>query len=322
MVKRSKNFRMDFKPEIVETIENDDGSVVFRMKLIPDPKRYKLTTINGETGYWSEHDQVFISLEVLKKSWEKMPSVPIYHSPPEELDFNKYLNKVYHELLENWDTKYNIPKEVQISDIFLDSINDNVLQFVILYIDLAESTKLSTELNLDTYTKIIKIFLMQMAKVINNSRGYVLKYVGDCVVGYFPAETNYTSMCDNAIMAAMLMGHVVENVINPIFVSKDLPQIGYHIGIDVGEAKVVDIGAKGISSACDIIGEVMNLTAKIQARAGKNEIMIGENIYHLIHCGWQEMCTEVNLPETWKHVFKETGEKYKVYKFTPQSAKK
>ncbi len=199
--------------------------------------------------------------------------------------------------------------------MFLKNVKNDVLQFVILYVDLAGSTKLSAALDVDTYTKIIKIFLMQMAKAINNCKGYILKYVGDCVIGYFPAETNYNSMCDNAIMAGMLMGDVVENVINPIFISKGLPQIGYHIGIDVGEAKVIDIGAKGISSAQDIIGEIMNLTAKIQAIAGRNEIMIGENIYHLIHCNWQEKCLEARLPESWQHVYKETNEPYKVYKF-------
>lgn len=322
MVEKTKRFRIDFKPKIVETKKNEDGSATYVMEFIPDPKRYQLTTRNGEEGYWSEHDQLFIPLEDFKKAWKTMGGMPIYYNPLEESDFRQYLEKARNELLDNWDIKYNLPKEAQISDIFLENATDNVLQFVILYVDLAGSTKLSSELNINIYSKIIKIFLMQMAKVVNNSRGYVLKYVGDCVIGYFPAETNYISMCDNAIMAATLMRIVVENVINPVFISKGFPQIGFHVGIDVGEAKVIDIGAKGISRTQDILGEVMNLTAKIQDLTGINEIMIGENVYHLIHCNWQEMCSEVRLPETWKHISKDTGEKYKVYKFTPSSAQK
>ncbi|NJD54445.1 MAG: adenylate/guanylate cyclase domain-containing protein [Candidatus Methanoperedens sp.] len=251
-----------------------------------------------------------------------MEGIPIYYSPLAEVNFRKYLEKARSDLLDNWDIKYNLPKEAQISDLFLENATDNVLQFVILYVDLAGSTKLSSELDIDTYSKIIKIFLMQMAKVVNNSRGYVLKYVGDCIIGYFPAETNYTGMCDNAISGAMLMGIVVDNVINPVFISKGFPEIGFHIGIDVGKAKVTDIGAKGISCTPDILGEVMNLTAKIQALTGRNEIMIGENVYHLIHFNWQEMCSEVILPGTWQHISKDTGEKYKIYKFTPSSIKK
>ncbi len=314
MARKNKGLRIDYETEFVNK-KNEEGTFDLWIKMRPDPKRYRLTVRNGKEGYLSERDKLFIPLDVLEKSWEELKGKPIYLSPPYELDFSRYLEKISTQLLENWDTKYNLPDEVQISDLFLKDVKDNIIQFVILYVDLAGSTKLSAELDIETYAKIIKIFLMQMAKAINNCRGYILKYGGDCVIGYFPAETNYNSMCDNAMMAGTLMGYAVENVINPIFISKGLPQIGYHIGIDVGEAKVIDIGAKGISSAQDIIGEVMNLTAKIQAIAGRNEIMVGENIFHLIHCNWQEKCLEARLPEGWQHVYKETGEPYKVYKF-------
>ncbi len=83
MVRKNKGFRIDYNTEIVETEKNEDGTFNLVMKLIPDPKRYQLTTKNGVDGYWSESDQLFIPLEVLKKSWEEMPGKPIYLTPPD-----------------------------------------------------------------------------------------------------------------------------------------------------------------------------------------------------------------------------------------------
>ncbi len=188
MARKNKRLRIDYETEFVNK-KNEDGTSDLWIKMRPDPKRYQLTTKNGVEGYFSESDQLFIPLEELYKSWEDLKGKPIYISPPYELDFSRYLEKISTQLLENWDTKYNLPDEVQISDLFLKYVKDNVIQFVILYVDLAGSTKLSAELDIETYTKIIKIFLMQMAKAINNCRGYILKYSGDCVIGYFPAET-------------------------------------------------------------------------------------------------------------------------------------
>lgn len=301
MVKKEIPIRMDFIQEIIKIEDNEDGSTTFGVKLTPNPRRYELKTINGEKGYWSEKDNIFIPLDVFKKFVDGLAGTPIYYDPPKENDFLKYQKVAKQEHLEKWDEEYILPDEIQISEILLKEVNEESLQFVIIYVDMAGSTKLSKDLDQDTYEKIIKIFLMQMAKVIDNCKGFVLKYVGDCVVGYFKADNNFSGICDNAIMAGMLMSEIIHGVINPVLKLKGLPEIGYHIGIDIGDAKITRIGAEGISSSHDLIGYVMNRTAKIQALSNKNQILIGESLYRLIHSNWQDMCSKIDSPQDWQH---------------------
>ena len=303
MVKKKKPIRMDFIQEIIEIEKNEDGSMTLDLKLKLDPRRYELKTINGEKGYWSEKDNMFIPLDAFKQFVDGFVGIPIYYNPPKENDFLKYQKVAKQELIEKWDEEYNLPDEVQISEILLKGVNEESLQFVIIYVDMAGSTKLSQDLDQDIeiYEKIIKIFLMQMAKVIDNGRGFVLKYVGDCVVGYFKADKNLCGLCDNAITAGMLMSEIIHGVINPVLKLKGLPEIGYHIGIDIGDAKITKIGAEGISSSHDLIGYVMNRTAKIQALSNRNQILIGESFYRSIHSNWQDMCLKIDSPEDWQH---------------------
>lgn len=301
MVKKEMPIRIDYISEIIKIEKNKDGSTTLGVKLTPDPKRYELKTINGKKGYWSEKDNRFIPLDVFIQSVDELEGTPVYCNPPKENNFSKYQKVAKQELFEKWDEEYILPDEIQISEILLKEVNEESLQFVIIYVDMAGSTKLSQDLDQDTYEKIIKIFLMQMAKVIDNCNGFVLKYVGDCVVGYFKADKNFTGMCDNAIMSGMLMSEIIHGVINPVLKLKGLPEIGYHIGIDIGDAKITKIGAEGISSSHDLIGYVMNRTAKIQALSSKNQILIGESLYRLIHSGWQDMCLKFDSPEDWQH---------------------
>lgn len=303
MVKKKIPSRMDLIQEVIEIEENEDGSTTFGVKYTPDPRRYELKTINGEKGYWSEKDNRFITLDDLKQLVDGFAGTPIYYNPPKENDFLEYQKVAKQELLEKWDEEYILPDEIQISEILLKEVNEESLQFVIIYVDMAGSTKLSYDLVQypEIYVKIIKIFLMQMAKVVDNCGGFVLKYVGDCVVGYFKADKNFCGICDNAIMAGMSMGEIIHGAINPVLELKGLPEIVYHIGIDIGDAKITKIGAEGISSSHDLIGYVMNRTAKIQALSNRNQILIGESLYRLIHSNWQDMCLKIDSPEDWQH---------------------
>ena len=82
--------------------------------------------------------------------------------------------------------------------------------FVILYIDLVESTKLSMILPVDSLTTIIRAFTQEMSMMIAAYGGYVLKYVGDAILAFFVVteydkekkqENNVYLPCINAVNA-------------------------------------------------------------------------------------------------------------------------
>lgn len=278
-------------------MEIEDGVIV---KGIPDPDRYESVEFEGKLAFLDRSTRTLIHWEPLKESLEKSGRLPFVKISPKQTDFCAYLKDRKSELLENWDNKYLLEPDQKHLEELLRKLRGTETLIVILYVDMEGSTRHSSELDPEVYDKMIKIFLMQMAKIIDNFEGYVLKFDGDCVIGIFPAGHTWTSTCDNAIQAAIMMCSIVEDVINPVFAEKGFPEIGFHIGVDIGLVRAGSFGALNVASVIDLIGYPMNLTKKIQSKAGHDEILIGRQLYELIHISWQKCCEKADLGEEWK----------------------
>jgi adenylate cyclase len=59
-----------------------------------------------------------------------------------------------------------------------------------MYADLAGSTKMSMTLLVNKMITIIRAFLYEMSYIVQSYEGYVLKYVGDAVITFFPSIYN------------------------------------------------------------------------------------------------------------------------------------
>jgi len=306
---------MDFVMKPISFVENEKSLYVeFVLEL--DPRRYDTIEIDGKRAYVDKSTRIAIIEEDLLKSLPSMNGIPILYDRPKQLDYHSYLKERKTELAEFWDKKLSLDNFTNPIEHILNKLKDKDTQVVIIYVDLEGSSRLSSEIENDIYIKIIKIFLMQMAKVIDNYKGFVLKAVGDCVIGIFPAEDNFLNTCDNAIQAAMIMRSVVEEVINPVFIEKGLPKIGFHIGLDIGSVRADRFGAPDIAAIDDLIGYPMNLVAKIQSRAGHNDVLLGRRLFELLHNSWQAFCEKVDLGDDW--MMRDPIDKdeiYKIYRF-------
>jgi adenylate cyclase len=168
---------------------------------------------------------------------------------------------------------------IESSEVFLRSHVDSKVHLIILYIDVAGSTHLSTLLSLSDLTTILQVFTQEMTIVIVNNNGYVLKYVGDAIIAYFPVNDNFYIASRNAIYCALNMLTIVEQAINPVLKEFDFPELLVKIGIDSGENAIVEYAFNRKSSHIDIIGYPMNIAAKITSSAKPNHILIGNTTY-------------------------------------------
>ncbi|MGZ5510291.1 MAG: adenylate/guanylate cyclase domain-containing protein [Nitrososphaeraceae archaeon] len=155
---------------------------------------------------------------------------------------------------------------------------NNKTKLVVLCVDLVGSTKLTLSLTPPELISIINIFSTEMSMIISGYGGYVLKYVGDAVIGIFPADFDAQKACLNSINCAKTMLKVLTQVINPVFYNK-LPLIEIKIGIDLGDSMVVLYGKNINIAHTDIIGSGISIAAKITALAKPNQILISENIF-------------------------------------------
>jgi adenylate cyclase len=158
---------------------------------------------------------------------------------------------------------------------------NNKTKLVVLCVDLVGSTRLTLSLTLRELISIINIFSTEMSMIISGYGGYVLKYVGDAVIGIFPADFDAQKACLNSLNCAKTMLKVLTQVINPVFYNK-LPLIEIKIGVDLGESMVVLYGKNVDIAHIDIIGSGISIAAKITALAKPNQILISENIFETV----------------------------------------
>ena len=182
-----------------------------------------------------------------------------------------------------------------------------------MYADLVGSTKMSMSLPVEKMAKIIKVYSHELSSVVESYDGFVLKYVGDAVIAFFPASFNKYLVCDKSYRCAKSMINVIENGINPIFEKDDYPKLAIKIGIDEGENVAIQYGYDK-SAPIDLIGYPMNIAAKITSLTGPNKISVGNNVFNLLHPSTQTKFHSMGLKENeWKYVDYETNSIYKVF---------
>ena len=187
------------------------------------------------------------------------------------------------------------------------------LPLVIMYADLVGSTNMSMTLPADKLTTIIRAFTYEISQVIYNHKGYVLKYVGDAVISFFPASYNKLLACDRAVQCSKSMLTVVKNGINPILNQYDYPELNVKIGMDEGENVIVQYGHDR-SSQIDILGYCMNIAAKITSLTGANRVSIGQYVYEMLHPSIKGSFNEVKFSaDEWRYTDRHTGQIYRVY---------
>ncbi len=200
------------------------------------------------------------------------------------------------------------------SDRFLRKNVFTKMDMVVLYVDLVGSTTMTLEMPGEKIAIIISSFTQEMASVIQQHHGYVLKFVGDAVIGYFVGEYNGLLAVENAINCAKSMITIIKKGINPILNQYDYPDLRIKIGIDYGENMVVRYGADVQYSQVDLIGPVMNIAAKIQSMAKPNQILIGGDVFKRLHPNSQRNFSEIIWKNNeWKYRSRRTGETYRVY---------
>jgi len=202
------------------------------------------------------------------------------------------------------------------SDKFLRKNVFSRVDMMVLYVDLVGSTSMTLELPEEKIATIISSFSQEMANVIRLHHGYVLKFVGDAVIGYFVAENDALIKADDAVDTAKSMITVIEKGINPILNQYDYPDLMVKIGIDYGSNLIVRYGSDEEKSHVDVMGPAMNIAAKIQSLARPNQILIGEDVYSRLHPSTQKTFELVVWKNNeWKFRSRVSGKMYQVYEY-------
>ena len=138
-------------------------------------------------------------------------------------------------------------------------------------------------------------YLHEMTDVIMKYNGTLDKFVGDEIMALFGAPLYFEGHADKAVDAALAMREKIRRLQNKwIAEGRDILDMG--IGINSGSMLVGNIGAEGKKMDYTVIGDNVNLGARVEAltRVYNVNILITENTFEKL-AARRNLCREIDL---------------------------
>ncbi len=180
------------------------------------------------------------------------------------------------------------------------------LKLVVIYVDLADSTLMARDFSVEKLSTIMQLFYREMSTAISIFNGYVLKYVGDAVIAFFPIGENNSLSYSSAINCAFYMVAVLEQAINPVLIRNHYENLQLRIGIDASEHSIIqyDFGDQTYS---DILGYGISMAAKLTKLARTNQVVISHGTYLGMPSSLRKRFLELEIsPRVWKYMDEKT----------------
>ncbi|MEP6263098.1 MAG: adenylate/guanylate cyclase domain-containing protein [Gillisia sp.] len=152
--------------------------------------------------------------------------------------------------------------------------NEN-LEATVAFIDIIEFTKISETQPPDVVVNLLNEYFDIMVKEIINQNGIIDKFMGDCIMAVFKGDFHL----DRAVDACLAIRNKLQEL--PEREEGFKPQLS--IGINSGEMISGNIGSSTLRRLdYTVIGDVVNVAARLQGAATEDQILISETNYHLI----------------------------------------
>ncbi|UCE43729.1 MAG: adenylate/guanylate cyclase domain-containing protein [Candidatus Bathyarchaeota archaeon] len=165
------------------------------------------------------------------------------------------------------------------------------LELIVFHADLVGSAENLESLNPKQLKRLYRTLLNEMTHVTRDFGGTALKYVEDCVVGFFVLPTTgWTQQIDRALLCTEMMQKVMKHSVGPIVQLEGLPVMDCRSGIDCGGVQVTSIRAEGIYTEVDAFGDIVNVAKKICDEAESGEILIGKSLWQLLYASHKMRC--------------------------------
>ncbi len=151
------------------------------------------------------------------------------------------------------------------------------IEATVMFIDMCGFTKISETTSPDTVVNMINTYFDVMVKEIIANDGFIDKFMGDSVMAVFRGEYHL----DRAIDTALAVRSQINKL--PAFNGKQPFNPKVSIGIKSGEMISGNIGSESLKRLdYTVIGDTVNVAARLQNAADENQIMISEACYEHI----------------------------------------
>jgi adenylate cyclase len=125
--------------------------------------------------------------------------------------------------------------------------------------------------------ELVNEFLDAMTKIILKNGGTIDKYMGDCIMAFWNAPLPCTNHAEMAVKSAIEIEEKV-NELKEVYKERGLPDINVGTGINTGDCIVGNMGSESRFDY-SVIGDAVNLAARLEATAARHEYIDHKTIY-------------------------------------------
>jgi class 3 adenylate cyclase/tetratricopeptide (TPR) repeat protein len=136
----------------------------------------------------------------------------------------------------------------------------------VLFADVVGFTSLSERTDPEVVARLVDSAFREMAAVVVDHGGSIDKYMGDCLMAVFGVPTAHDDDAERAVAAALAMRKLGGDLV-------------FSIGVNSGEVLVTPIGG---DAGTTVIGDTVNVAARLEKAAGPGEVLCGPLTVDLI----------------------------------------
>lgn len=187
----------------------------------------------------------------------------------------------------------------------------------VMFLDICGfSSRLSeTELQQSNILRTLTLFFGEMISIIEDYGGFVEKNTGDGLMAYFARDAAIDEQAgQRAVAAAMTMLCITKERLNPIIVATQLEPLSFRVTVDCGPITVAEVGAARKFRGVVAIGATANVASKMLGFAGRDEIVIGENVVDQLPQAWRDQFLVLKSDDTgW--TYRQSGKPYRYFEY-------
>jgi predicted ATPase/class 3 adenylate cyclase len=153
-------------------------------------------------------------------------------------------------------------------------------QLTVMFCDLVDSTKLSSQLDPEDYREVIRQYQQVCAEAIQRYDGHVAQLLGDGLLVYFGYPVAHEDDARRAVHTGLEMLDALE-ALNTRLAQQYHVRVAVRIGIHTGLVVVGEMGGGGRYEQL-ALGEAPNVASRLQGLAPPNTVLISADTHRLV----------------------------------------
>jgi class 3 adenylate cyclase/energy-coupling factor transporter ATP-binding protein EcfA2 len=153
-------------------------------------------------------------------------------------------------------------------------------QLTVMFCDLVDSTKLSSQLDPEEYRDVVRAYQHVCTEATQRYGGHVAQLLGDGLLVYFGYPQAHEDDAHRAVRTGLGILDAMGDLNEGLQQTKGI-QLALHIGIHTGLVVVGQMGEQGRQEQL-ALGEVPNIASRIEGLAAPNTIAVSEATYRLV----------------------------------------